>query len=516
MEKKANWEEFKNVLDQNHITKLYHFTDLDNLESIIKNGGLYSWADCEEKGITIAKPGGGDLSRSLDKRDGLQHYVRVSFAHDHPMMYVAMNDDRISNPVVLEIDIEAAFWKDSLYADRNATRNGANVGGTLDDLKAVRFGLFNRPMRYFDMGDEGKMHYQAEVLVKNFIPLKYITNISNFGIPIPAQPQKIQAKIPYTAQDPYTTLTEDERIRFSESYNKKAIEIIWGTRRGSSEDAEALYLKSAKLGNTEGMYKVALYNEGGITSNRKDYETAIYWLEEIVRLSKDKKVVWYHETLKDLIKIFTELGNTSEVLKYTRLLDIEEANKRFELERNARKSESDFHLLAVSILNGTNGFSRDEEKAYQLIEDGVKKGYRSLFGLYSDFLRKRGDEKYFYYLIEDIKDTEKALSEEYSHIKFAHNDRTASWMYRTHQDYWLTKRYYLVAEAYFKGFGVDKDLNKAEEYINKAEMCDERDKEVQSLKRKILNTKQHSKVIPIFLCILIAVFACCLILILYI
>jgi hypothetical protein len=34
-----NWKEFKAILDSHHITKLYHFTDRDNLELIIKNGG---------------------------------------------------------------------------------------------------------------------------------------------------------------------------------------------------------------------------------------------------------------------------------------------------------------------------------------------------------------------------------------------------------------------------------------------------------------------------------------------
>ena len=53
MNKKNNWQEFKAVLDEHRITKLYHFTDRDNLESIIKNGGLYSWGDCEDKGIKI-------------------------------------------------------------------------------------------------------------------------------------------------------------------------------------------------------------------------------------------------------------------------------------------------------------------------------------------------------------------------------------------------------------------------------------------------------------------------------
>lgn len=92
MEKKSNWQEYKNLIKQKDIGKLYHFTDRDNLKSIISNGGLMSWADCEEKGIKINKPGGGNLSRQLDKRDGLQNYVRVSFVKNHPMMFVAMNE----------------------------------------------------------------------------------------------------------------------------------------------------------------------------------------------------------------------------------------------------------------------------------------------------------------------------------------------------------------------------------------------------------------------------------------
>ena len=106
MNKRSNWEDFKSILEKNHITTLYHFTDRDNLESIINNGGLYSWKDCEERGITIAKPGGGgpgSASWMLDARGGLEHYVRVSFTQQHPMMYVAMNEGRISNPVILEI-----------------------------------------------------------------------------------------------------------------------------------------------------------------------------------------------------------------------------------------------------------------------------------------------------------------------------------------------------------------------------------------------------------------------------
>lgn len=268
MNKKANWQEYEQVLKEGRITKLYHFTDRDNLESIIKNGGLYSWKDCEEKGIKIAKPGGSSTSRYLDKRDGLEYYARLSFVPDHPMMFVAMDDGRISNPVVLQIDIEAALWEDTLYADRNMTKNGANVGGTLDDLKAIHFGLF-WGRRYFDMSDEAKMYYKAEVLVKHFIPLKYITNIGNFGIPIPAQPQKLQAKIPYTAQITRNTPTAfiflvDHSVSMQQKTTLYGEEMTMAeaAARIVNSQINELVLRCVKMGDTRHYYDIAVVGYG--------------------------------------------------------------------------------------------------------------------------------------------------------------------------------------------------------------------------------------------------------------
>ena len=199
MELKDNYQEYKEILERQGIKKLYHFTDRDNLESIIRNGGLYSWADCEKKSIDIKKPGGSGVSRQLDKRDGLQNYVRVSFTKQHPMMFVAMGDGRISNPVVLEIDPQVIWWKGSRYADRNATKTGANVGGELSDFNAIHFNSV-KANKHFDLDEDEQPFYQAEVLVKNHIPLEYITNIGNFGITIPNQLNVMQSKTPYTAQ----------------------------------------------------------------------------------------------------------------------------------------------------------------------------------------------------------------------------------------------------------------------------------------------------------------------------
>ena len=268
MEKKSNWQDFKAVLDENKIERLYHFTDRDNLESIIKNGGLYSWGDCEEKGIRIAKPGGGLLSRDLDRRDNLQHYVRVSFTKQHPMMYVAMQDGRLSNPVILEIDPEVVYWENSKYANMNATRSGTNKGGTLNDFKQIHFSSV-KVHKHFDLPEEEQPYFQAEVLVKNFIPLEYIKNISNFGIPIPSKPKALQVKNPYTAQITRNTPTAfifliDQSI----SMQKKTM--LYGEEMTMAEAASRivnnqineLVLRCIKMGDTRHYYDIAVVGYG--------------------------------------------------------------------------------------------------------------------------------------------------------------------------------------------------------------------------------------------------------------
>lgn len=268
MEKKSNWQEFKAVLDEHKIVKLYHFTDRDNLESIIKNGGLYSWGDCEDKGIKIAKPGGGLLSRDLDRRDNLQHYVRVSFTTQHPMMYVAMQDGRLSNPVILEIDPEVVCWKDSKYANMNATRSGAHKGGTIDDFKQIHFQSV-KVRKHFDLPEEEQPYFQAEVLVKNFIPLEYIKNIGNFGIPIPSKPKALQIKNPYTAQITRNTPTAfifmiDQSISMSRKLNYRGeyITLAEAVARIVNNQINELVLRCIKTTEVRHYYDIAVIGYG--------------------------------------------------------------------------------------------------------------------------------------------------------------------------------------------------------------------------------------------------------------
>lgn len=171
---KPDWEEYKAILAVNEIHTLYHFTDRANLKSIKKHGALYSWHHCVSNNIDIPVPGGNQLSRELDTRKGLQDYVRVSFTRSHPMMFV--QPIRSRNNIILEIDTELIYWKETMYADRNATRNDVNVGSTLHDFNQIRFDLFKFP-NHFSLSDFDKSFFQGEILVHNKIPVKFIRNL---------------------------------------------------------------------------------------------------------------------------------------------------------------------------------------------------------------------------------------------------------------------------------------------------------------------------------------------------
>lgn len=265
---KNNYDEFKKLIEQHHITTLYHFTDRENLESIIKNGGLYSWADCEQKGISISKPGGSMSSRDLDRRDNLQNFVRVSFVREHPMMYVAMNDGRISNPVVLEIDPEVIYWQDSLYADRNATKNGAHVGSSIDDFSQLHFNSF-KAKKHFDLDADEQKFYQAEVLVKNHIPLQFIKNIGNFGFTIPSQSAQMQTKTAYTAQITRNTPTAfifliDQSVsmrRYTTLYGEE-MPMAEAVARIVNHQLNELVLRCIKGSETRDYYDIAIIGYG--------------------------------------------------------------------------------------------------------------------------------------------------------------------------------------------------------------------------------------------------------------
>lgn len=173
--KKSFASHIKQALAQNNITCLYHFTDRANLESIIKNGGLYSWKYLEEHDISIPKQGGNLDSKANDQKFGLEDYVRLSFCDDHPMMW------RLKcagyNLVLLKIKVDVAWAKDTLFSDINATAHNHRHGDDIETFNSIDFNAVKQ--HYLNKSSAMFGPHQAEVMVKTCIPLEYILNIDN-------------------------------------------------------------------------------------------------------------------------------------------------------------------------------------------------------------------------------------------------------------------------------------------------------------------------------------------------
>jgi len=172
-ELKEDWQSFKQVLDENRVKYLYHFTDVRNIPSIKNHGGLLSWYYCHTHGITIPCQGGDYDSRELDKKYGLEDYVRLSFCDDHPMKWRLEQSGSIMK--VLRIKVDVALLKDTQFSDMNAADKRHTHGKTLEHLQRVDFDATR--MHYLKSEDPNFKPHQAEVMVKTFIPLKYIENI---------------------------------------------------------------------------------------------------------------------------------------------------------------------------------------------------------------------------------------------------------------------------------------------------------------------------------------------------
>lgn len=176
VEYKSNTEQILRLLRDKNIRYLYHFTSLDNIPSIKKNRGLYSWDYMDKHGITIPVAGGDSMSRNLDMKYNLQDFVRLSFCQDHPMAYrLRMAGEKI---VLLMIDIRAAAFAGTQYSDMNAADSRHHHGPSMSDLERIDFNAVKRT--YVSSSDPDFKAHQAEVMVKTHVPSEYILNLDDF------------------------------------------------------------------------------------------------------------------------------------------------------------------------------------------------------------------------------------------------------------------------------------------------------------------------------------------------
>ena len=171
---REDWKSFQTVLKQNGVRCLFHITDSKNIDSIYKAKALLSKNEQVKRDIFPTRKGGNDLSDSLEEKKGLVNYVHLAFTSNLPMFSSSQRSTRsnpIVTPVALEIDPRIILLKFSKFSNINALDNSAQIGSELEDLERVNFDLIKR-VRWST--DQERKEMQAEILVQNFVPIKYI------------------------------------------------------------------------------------------------------------------------------------------------------------------------------------------------------------------------------------------------------------------------------------------------------------------------------------------------------
>lgn len=186
---------------------IYHITHIDNLESIISQGGLFAYnamraagtqytniayENIQDRRATIRVPCG---------RGGVLHdYVPFYFAPRSPMLYT-INRGNVTSYTqgqaavihlvsdVFEIDIRGL---DFVFTDGHAIMTFTDFFDDLNYLGAIDWDIMkDRYWQDTNEDNDRKRRRQAEFLVHNFLPWQLITEIGVINSTIKAQTENI-------------------------------------------------------------------------------------------------------------------------------------------------------------------------------------------------------------------------------------------------------------------------------------------------------------------------------------
>ncbi|HEJ8099337.1 TPA: DUF4433 domain-containing protein [Serratia marcescens] len=161
------------IVQQRNITKLFHFTHIDNLPSIL-NTGLVSRSSLDEVG------GKYDYNDG-DRIDGHLDAICVSISFPNSKMFYKYRQSKLGNWVVLEIHPSILWDKVCAFYPTNAASNNVRFNDT-DLMKggAAFSSLFSDDIfgvqREMNLPAEYPTDVQAEVLVFEDIGIEYIVN----------------------------------------------------------------------------------------------------------------------------------------------------------------------------------------------------------------------------------------------------------------------------------------------------------------------------------------------------
>ena len=169
----------KSIIQKYCVNYIWHFTDRSNLESIKRCGGLLSYRELVSKGIAIASPGGNDWSHDADEIKGVDEYVHLCFCRSHPMLHIAQEDGRITNPIWLQIDKDVMLGPGVRFTPDVSNKAGVPVLDHGDAKAAIDFEVIYKRLDWSvpEIQQRRQLAEKSEILVPTKVPLNRIMNI---------------------------------------------------------------------------------------------------------------------------------------------------------------------------------------------------------------------------------------------------------------------------------------------------------------------------------------------------
>jgi len=171
---------------------LYHITHISNLESIIKQGSLWSHAQIKEHTIHYIDVANHDIQSRRERTKipvgaggYLHNYVPFYFAPRSPMLYALKMQPIPQDDIVYFMTNTQAIQKNSLqyiFTNAHAIRRLTNFYTDLKNLSEIDWDVM-RASVWTDTDDDPsrKARRQAEFLVLNEVPLSACLGFSVYS-----------------------------------------------------------------------------------------------------------------------------------------------------------------------------------------------------------------------------------------------------------------------------------------------------------------------------------------------
>lgn len=185
------------ILDYYKIDGLFHFTHLDHIQTIARDG-LLSHNSAHKRGVVQHDISNSDVQdlraqRYIGDRP-LHDFVPLYFNPRNAMLYQISQEFTLKDIVILRLSRNLMLQQGVWFTDGNAANTPTSSYDCLEDLDKLDWECIRA--QYWTEYEDGKRKCMAEILVPDKISANFIKRRSNFFVQDQEAKTRIERAIP--------------------------------------------------------------------------------------------------------------------------------------------------------------------------------------------------------------------------------------------------------------------------------------------------------------------------------